>query len=138
MHFPTSPPSIISLREQAESDVEGETEDNINSWDDRAKDDGQERAAVLYDFSADGEDKPSVAEGDRLVVLERAGGRWKTRSDMKALFRLRMSSLRRGYVDQISTRDAAFSYVIHGVVAATTEQLRARKKNASVQRKPGK
>ena len=39
-------------------------------------DDGNEWVTVLYDFNADGEDELSVAEGDRLIVLERDSDDW--------------------------------------------------------------
>ena len=52
------------------------TDDYIASRDGRAKDDGQERANVLYDFTADGDDELSVQEGDKLVVIERDSEDW--------------------------------------------------------------
>lgn len=73
VHFATTPPSIISPREQ---DAESEAEDYISARDDRPKGDGNAWATVLYDFTADGDDELSVQEGDRLIVLERDSDDW--------------------------------------------------------------
>ena len=73
VHFATSPPSIISPREES---GESDAEDYIAARDERPKNDGQEWATVLYDFTADGDDELSVQEGDRLVVLERDSDDW--------------------------------------------------------------
>ena len=35
-----------------------------------------DRAVVLYDFTADGDDELTVGEGDTLLVLERDGDEW--------------------------------------------------------------
>ena len=39
-------------------------------------DEGGERAVVLYDFTADGDDEMSVHEGETLLVLERDTDEW--------------------------------------------------------------
>lgn len=73
VHFTSAPPSIISPREPEES---SEPDDYVSSRNDRGVDDGNEWVTVLYDFNADGEDELSVAEGDRLIVLERDSDDW--------------------------------------------------------------
>jgi actin cytoskeleton-regulatory complex protein SLA1 len=75
VHFATTPPAIISPHDH---EAESEPEDYISARDERVKQlgDGKEWVTVLYDFTADGDDELSVAEGDRLVVLERDSDDW--------------------------------------------------------------
>ncbi|KAI0092053.1 hypothetical protein BDY19DRAFT_928131 [Irpex rosettiformis] len=71
VHFDNSEPEIIPDREEdevggEELEVE-ETEDTLGAG---------ERAVVLYDFIADGDDEMTVHEGETLLVLERDTDEW--------------------------------------------------------------
>lgn len=69
VHFDASEPEIIPPRED-----EGPEPDAVST---HSYDDGEgERAVVLYDFKADGEDEMSVNEGETLLVLERDTDEW--------------------------------------------------------------
>ncbi len=72
VHFASAPPSIISPREPSETEVDEEYE----HVEPDAEDDGMLRVTALYDFAADGEDELSVAEGERLILLERDSDEW--------------------------------------------------------------
>ena len=71
VHFDNSEPEIIPDRQSDE--VEGgdqedeEPEDTLGAG---------ERAVVLYDFAADGDDEMTVHEGETLLVLERDTDEW--------------------------------------------------------------
>lgn len=69
VHFDQSEPEIIPLRDD---DGESEPDEQHDGYDDAVG----ERANVLYDFTADGEDEMSVSEGDVLFVLERDTDEW--------------------------------------------------------------
>lgn len=69
VHFDQSEPEIIPPRED---DGESVLEPEPPTYDDA---DG-ERAVVLYNFSADGEDEMTVDEGETLFVLERDTDEW--------------------------------------------------------------
>lgn len=73
VRFASNPPSIISPRDPDES---SEPDDYVSAQNVAQPDDGNERATVLYDFVADGEDELAVGEGDRLIVLERDQDDW--------------------------------------------------------------
>ncbi|KAI0347122.1 hypothetical protein BDW22DRAFT_1480808 [Trametopsis cervina] len=71
VHFDNSEPAIIPSREEEDAEeIEeepAEEEDALGAG---------ERAVVLYDFSADGDDEMSVHEGETLLVLERDTDEW--------------------------------------------------------------
>lgn len=69
VHFDASEPEIIPL-----SDDEGPEPDEASTHTYEASE--GERAVVLYDFQADGEDEMSVNEGETLLVLERDTDEW--------------------------------------------------------------
>ena len=71
MHFDSSEPEIIPPREEA-SEPEDEPARELEEEDDE----GGERATVLYDFTADGDDEMTVHEGEILYVLERDTDEW--------------------------------------------------------------
>lgn len=73
VHFDASEPEIIPIQD-AEED-EGEPDEEPQEQADDGLGEG-ERAVVLYDFTADGEDEMSVHEGETLVVLERDTDEW--------------------------------------------------------------
>lgn len=75
VHFDISEPEIIPSREEAEVEVE-EPEEEPAAEREEEEDEGGERASVLYDFTADGEDEMSVHEGETLYVLERDTDEW--------------------------------------------------------------
>jgi actin cytoskeleton-regulatory complex protein SLA1 len=70
VHFDQSEPEIIPPRE---ADGESEPDDEHHDGYDDAE---GERAVVLYDFKADGEDEMTVSEGETLFVLERDTDEW--------------------------------------------------------------
>jgi actin cytoskeleton-regulatory complex protein SLA1 len=65
VHFDAAPAIIPDLED---SDEEPEREDS-QEYDPNA-------AVVLYDFTADGDDELTVAEGEDLIVLERDSDDW--------------------------------------------------------------
>ncbi|EEB91930.1 hypothetical protein MPER_09637, partial [Moniliophthora perniciosa FA553] len=79
VHFSPASPTIIPPREPSE-DGDYEEQEEAQSVNGVGHDDGDdddvERATVLYDFTADGEDELTVAEGEQLVVLEKDGDEW--------------------------------------------------------------
>ena len=71
VHFDQSEPKIIPPRsDDGESEPEPEPESAAQD-----EMDG-ERAIVLYDFTADGEDEMSATEGETLQILERDTDEW--------------------------------------------------------------
>jgi actin cytoskeleton-regulatory complex protein SLA1 len=71
VHFDNSAPEIIPDHEDEEptgqEEESEEPEDTLGAG---------ERAVVLYDFSADGDDEMTVHEGETLLVLERDTDEW--------------------------------------------------------------
>lgn len=88
VHFDNSEPVIIPPREADDGggDVDGDGDGDVDVdqevlQDEQPSDaffgDGEgERAVVLYDFVADGEDEMTVHEGETLLVLERDTDEW--------------------------------------------------------------
>lgn len=74
VHFDAAEPEIIPPREA--SDDEGEVEVELQDQAGDAFAGEGERAVVLYDFVADGDDEMSVHEGETLLVLERDTDEW--------------------------------------------------------------
>jgi hypothetical protein len=76
VHFSDASPEIIPSgdeEEDEEPDTPRPSYDNRKHSEDNI--DG-ESGVVLYDFTADGDDELSVAEGERLVILEKDGDEW--------------------------------------------------------------
>ncbi len=74
VHFDNSEPEIIPDREEEEAEAEG-TEEEVHEEEEDTLGAG-ERAVVLYDFVADGDDEMTVHEGETLLVLERDTDEW--------------------------------------------------------------
>lgn len=79
VHFDAAP-AIIPPRDDSEEgeeveEVEVEEEEPVHEPEAPEPVDG-DAAAVLYDFTADGEDELSVKEGESLTVLERDADDW--------------------------------------------------------------
>ncbi|KAJ3554220.1 hypothetical protein NM688_g3224 [Phlebia brevispora] len=70
VHFDNSEPEIIPPRE-VDEDADDDDEEAAGRHGD-----GGERAVVLYDFTADGDDEMTVHEGETLLVLERDTDEW--------------------------------------------------------------
>ncbi|KAK7049547.1 cytoskeletal protein binding protein [Paramarasmius palmivorus] len=81
VHFSPASPTIIPPREPSEDgSYEEQEEDQPVNGADRDDDDDGEKVVVLYDFTADGDDELTVAEGEHLVVLEKDDEWWKCRN----------------------------------------------------------
>lgn len=75
VHFDNSEPVIIPPREEEEGEPEPEEEELPTQVHDEIEGEG-ERAVVLYDFNADGDDEMTVHEGETLLVLDRDTDEW--------------------------------------------------------------
>ncbi|KAJ7700053.1 hypothetical protein B0H17DRAFT_1048381 [Mycena rosella] len=76
VHFAPESPTVIPI-----SDGEEEEEEAAEENGDAQEEEGNVVTA-LYDFTADGTDELSVAEGERLLIIERDGDEWwKCRND---------------------------------------------------------
>ncbi|KAJ7179165.1 hypothetical protein C8R46DRAFT_1072719 [Mycena filopes] len=67
VHFAPESPTVIPISDEEEEAQPAEEEE--------AEEEG-DMATALYPFNADAEDELSVAEGERLLVLERDGDEW--------------------------------------------------------------
>ena len=81
VHFSPASPVIIPSAPEEEQAEEGEEEEQqiLEQLDDSYKLQSASvimEAVALYDFGADGVDELSVAEGERLTVLEKDGDEW--------------------------------------------------------------
>nr|GAT54095.1 predicted protein [Mycena chlorophos] len=81
VHFSSESPTVITVpndedeEEEEEPEPEPEPEQPEEQEEEPAAQDG-DAATALYDFTADGEDELSVAEGEHLIILERDGDEW--------------------------------------------------------------
>ena len=78
VHFSPASPVIIPSAPEEEQAEEGEEEEQqiLEQLDDSQSASVIMEAVALYDFGADGVDELSVAEGERLIVLEKDGDEW--------------------------------------------------------------
>ena len=81
VHFDNSEPEIIPPRDEDEAE-EDEAENEVHGGQAAPAGDG-ERAVVLYDFTADGDDEMTVHEGETLLVLEHDADDWWKCKDAK-------------------------------------------------------
>lgn len=73
VHFDASEPVIIPVPDE---DEEGDYEEEDQGHQQHDSLGEGERAVVLYDFNADGEDEMTVHEGETLLILERDTDEW--------------------------------------------------------------
>ncbi|KAJ6599097.1 hypothetical protein DFH09DRAFT_1130110 [Mycena vulgaris] len=69
VHFAPESPTVIPVSDDEEEPQAAEEEAD-------AEEEEGDVATALYDFNADGADELSVAEGERLLILERDGDEW--------------------------------------------------------------
>lgn len=80
VRFSPASPTIIPPRDEESGEEEEEEEEShhpaTNGHAVTPKASGGEPAVALYEFTADGDDELSVAEGEALTVIERDGDEW--------------------------------------------------------------
>lgn len=75
VHFAQDEPDVIPPSDAYDDEEEEEVEETLPLHAAEEVEDGP-TAVVLYDFTADGDDELTVAEGESLIVLERDSEEW--------------------------------------------------------------